>query len=591
MKSFSKIAFVCGSLFLGMSMLVGCEDERFSEIDSPDWLSELVDSLSSTTSSDVEEIDGYEDVYTIGETDYSSSWWTAFSKYYQVPDGETWQAQFTLNIDPSETLYYENFALVITNDVDRNDSDYKEYGAIRFDATSDTTSYNSQWGSDFWSFYFSFTSATLLFSPDADYAVTNLSSLGGTVTVTVDRSDPDAFTVTMTNGTQTKTYAQPYALGNLNTDTNNDTIRCFLAPEGSYINFKTTTIVPIGGLTSADDKNPVSMELQNVPEQIQMGDDLETVLADVTAVVTFEEDVTKTVTADELTFSVVPDMTSPGEKTLVAVYNKTYNGENCDTPVVASATITVISNVVSIAVTSAPTYYYYTTTATEGLSRTMAFYSSDVVVTATYEDGSTGVLSNSLLTFSSDDIYAAEGTYEFTVKYGDLSATSYVNVEEVSTAVQVTNDPVGDSSFSASYLGDYSNTFSVSGGETKSISFTNYTNGNYNWNNFIVVMCEDGDTNTLVAVCRADDYMVTGTCLSNGYSDDRASWDAWLAVMNGAKVTVYVTNCNNGTADVQCVMVGTDSNTYTQYYLGVDISELSDPAFAMSIEAAYLVFD
>jgi hypothetical protein len=32
--------------------------------------------------------------------------------------------------------------------------------------------------------------------------------------------------------------------------------------------------------------------------------------------------------------------------------------------------------------------------------------------------------------------------------------------------------------------------------------------------------------------------------------------------MNGAKVTVYVTNCNNGTADVQAVITGNDGKTY-----------------------------
>lgn len=43
--------------------------------------------------------------------------------------------------------------------------------------------------------------------------------------------------MTMTNGTVTKTYKQPTAFVNLNADASNTNIRCFLVPEGSYIDF------------------------------------------------------------------------------------------------------------------------------------------------------------------------------------------------------------------------------------------------------------------------------------------------------------------------------------------------------------------
>ena len=68
----------------------------------------------------------------------------------------------------------------------------------------------------------------------------------------------------MTNGVATKTYAQPNKEPNLNADASNTNIRCFLVPEGSYIDFLQTNIVPVGGLTSAADKNPISMILQDV---------------------------------------------------------------------------------------------------------------------------------------------------------------------------------------------------------------------------------------------------------------------------------------------------------------------------------------
>ena len=46
----------------------------------------------------------------------------------------------------------------------------------------------------------------------------NVQKLGGKVTLTIDRTNAEAFTVKMTNGTVTKTYQQPYQLENLIAD-------------------------------------------------------------------------------------------------------------------------------------------------------------------------------------------------------------------------------------------------------------------------------------------------------------------------------------------------------------------------------------
>lgn len=61
--------------------------------------------------------------------------------------------------------------------------------------------------------------------------------------------------------------------------------------------------------------------------------------------------------------------------------------------------------------------------------------------------------------------------------------------------------------------------------------------------------------------------------------------------MNGAKVTVYVTNCGNSTADIQAVMVGTKGKTSTQYYLGINTIDPNDLCFTLSVEKAHLVFN
>ena len=200
-------------------------------------------------------------MYTVGATDFSTGWWAVFSKYYQIPEGETWIAQFNLGINPNATNTYKNFALIICNDEDRGAADYKEYGAIRYDYQP---SGNSEWGD-----YIdrSLATSTLEFNTDTDSGV---DQLGGKVTLTVDRSQ-GGLIVTMSNGKVTKIYKQTQPVAALNADGTNSPIRCFLVPEGSFISFLGSTIEPIGGFTSAEDKEPLGMVLNGVPKKVLQG--------------------------------------------------------------------------------------------------------------------------------------------------------------------------------------------------------------------------------------------------------------------------------------------------------------------------------
>lgn len=350
MKHFYKITFFCCAAALWMLALASCEGGELYDVNAPEWISDKIQEIEDSKKEPEDEVlEGMqEDVYTIGNTDFTSGFWAAFSKYYVIPDGEKWNAVFNLNINPADNTYYKNFALIITNDVERGGEGYLEYGAIRFDVTGNPETYNSQWGDHI---DFQYISGTLLLDP-VDNKDENVQKLGGKVTLTVDRTSENAFTVKMTNGVATKTYAQPNKEPNLNVDASNTNIRCFLVPEGSYIDFLQTNIVPVGGLTSAADKNPVSMVLQNVPAQISLGTSLEEAMTNISAIVTFEEGVTKTVTASELHISAIPDMEQPGMKSLVAIYNKTFKGENSEQPIMANATFEVVEKIVSIEVTT-----------------------------------------------------------------------------------------------------------------------------------------------------------------------------------------------------------------------------------------------
>lgn len=578
MRNYNKIALACCSAAFGLFALTGCEGGEIFEVDAPDWISDKVQEIEDENSQ------GEEDVYTFGKTDFSSKFWEEFSKYYVVPDGRIWTAEFELHINPNATNTYKNFALVFTNDVDRGGEGYKEYGVIRFDTQP---SGNSEWGD-----YIdrSYIQSTLVFETDTDEGI---EKLGGKVTLTVDRTVENFFAVTMTNDVVTKTYEQPYEWDNLNAEESNTNIRCFLVVEGSYIDFLSSKIGTTGGGISAD-KNPISMILQNVPEDVDAGTPIEEAMASVTAIVTFEEDVTKTVKASELSFSAIPDIDTPGEKTLVAVYNKTFKGENCDSPIIANAKFNVVENIKSIAVTTQPTnttYYYYTSEATKSMQgRTLAFDPTGMVVTATTSSGGTRVLDNSKLTFSTIPAEAKTHTVTITASEG-ITATVDINVEESQVSQISYSGTVGAEDNSAGFLSAYSDNFEVSIGETKSVKFKNYSAGTDNWYNFIVVL--RNSNNGELGVFRADDYaMRNGAQYTNALqSGPQADWAAWLNnIKNGADVTVYVTNCGNSTADIQIIMVGTDGTNYYQYYLDIDEIDPDDLYFAMSVEKAHLVF-
>lgn len=487
---YNKLATVLCSAALGLLALTSCEGGDLFGINSPDWLSSKADSIAAEKAKNQggdEIIEGMqEDVYTIGATDYSTGWWAQFSKYYQVREGEKWIAQFNLNINPSATNTYKNFAMIICNDEDRGAANYKEYGAIRYDYQP---SGNSEWGD-----YIDRSLATsdLEFQTDTD---TGVDKLGGKVTLTVDRTE-GGLVVTMTNGTITKTYTQKSPLANLNADASNTTIRCFLVPEGSFINWLGSTVEPIGGFTSREDKQPLSMTLNGVPKKVLQGTSLEDAFANVTATIQFEQEVSTIVKYADLTFQAVPNMNSLGKKTLIAAYAKTFKGEAAAAPVI--------------------------------------------------------------------------GTAEFEV------------VDKLYTSIGATDNSTG-------WWGAHSENIKVGPKETFVSTFTNYTSGANNWNNFVIVLCKAD--NTEYAVVRADNYG-----WGNGYdactpSGGQADWGAWLAAMDGAKVTTYITNNGDGTADVKAVMVGNDGNTYIQEYTGINTVDPNDFYFRYTVDGCHLEFD
>lgn len=592
MKRLNKLAAVFCVAAMALTAMTGCEGSDMFSVNSPDWLSEKIDSIEKANQSTEEVLVGMnEDVYTVGNTDFSSGFWTSFSKYYVVQDNQKWNAVFNLNINPSATNTYKNFALVITNDVDRDGTGYTEYGAIRFD---NQPSGNSEWGDHIDR---SCVQSNLTFETDKDKGV---DKLGGKVTLTVDRSRVDTFMVKITNGTVTKTYIQPSKIANLNADESNTNIRCFLVPEGSYIDFMQSNVEPIGGYTSAQDKAPVSMVLNNVPAEVDENTPLEKAMENVSATVTFEEGVTKVIPAKELYFSAINDMDVSGTKNLIVIYNKTFKGENASTPIVAQKTFEVVPAIKALHIVSAPTrltYKYYEAAGiTNPASAVFPVDTKGLTVQATYLNGVTRDITLDKLVISAVPMKAGKQAVTVTAKNG-VKTTFDVTVEK-HAATFVTPSPaiLGAEDCTTGWWGAHLDAdVKVPAGETRAFSFTNL-GGAANWNNYVVVL-----RNAALAeyvVVRSDNYGWTGdnsgpygwkNCTAG--STGAADWATWLAGMNGAKVVVYVTNNNNGTADVLAITTGTDGKVNTQYYYGIDGVDANDLFVDFTVDSSCLKFD
>lgn len=485
---YNKLATVFCSAALGLMALTSCEGGDLYSVGAPSWISAKADSIANAKSEDSGEvIEGLqEDVYDIGKADYSAGFFT-LGKTYVVPAGEKWQAQFNLLVNP-DNKYYKNFYIVLNNYPGELGD---EYGVIRFD--NDPTK-NSEWNTVGTEIDRSLVGGNFTNSSGDDDTDGSVQQMNGKITLTVDRSNGGLY-IEMTNGTLTKTYTQTTSFPSTGSDTD---LACRIGVEGSLVSFLGSTIEPIGGYTSREDKKPLSMVLNGVPKKVLLGSTMEEAFANVTATVEFEQGVTKDIPASELNFQTIPDMFSLGKKTLMAAYAKTFKGEAAD-PVIGAAEFTVV-----------------------------------------------------------DKLYTS----------------------------------VGATDNSTAFWGDHSQLVKVAAGETFVTRFTNYTSGQNNWNNFVIVLTKSN--NDEYAVVRADNYG-WGAGYDNNpnlvTSGGQADWGAWLAAMDGAKVTTAVTNNGDGTADVQAVMEGTDGVTYVQEYKGIAIDDPDDFYFHFTVDGSHIEFD
>ncbi|MCR5031601.1 MAG: LamG domain-containing protein [Lachnospiraceae bacterium] len=160
----------------------------------------------------------------------------------------------------------------------------------------------------------------------------------------------------------------------------------------------------------------------------------------------------------------------------------------------------------------------------------------------------------------------------------------------------IEREKVGYTDLTTPFWTTFSNIWKVEEGKTLYKSFTNYTDGANNWDNFLVVLqstptghsAEAAEGYKEYAVVRADNWgwgegydgIATAECDWN--------WDTFAEDMNGAHVLLAITN-NGSTADITATVTTESGKVYTQTYTGIAVD--GEVYATLLCEASYLLVD
>ena len=538
-------------------------------VNGPDWLSEKIDSIANSNKGTAPTISPT----TLGATDNSDAWWTShLDADIKIESNKSYSTTFTNYTSGGNN--WNNYVVVLRK------ADKTEYAVMRSDDYCWGDAVGGNGGP----------LITHSNSASDDWGAWLAQMNGAKVTVTVTNyGDNTADVVAEVTGTEGLTSTQKY----LGIPVESSDLYLDFTTDGCHYVFDKAEM----DVADVKDQQPESMELIDVPAEVDKGTSLKDFTSTLKAKVTYADGAVKEVTASDLEFVVVPDMETVGEKYVVATLKKTLLGKTADKTISANAKFSVVAGIKSITVTKAPehtNYYFFNSSAFASADRTLAFDPTGMEVTAKYVEGEDAVLDNSKLTFSA--IPATAGKHEVTITTENGRKTTVeVNVAESKlVAANPTPSVVGATDNSSAFWTEFSDDIKVPAGKTLEYGFTNYTDAASNWHNFCVILRNASLTEYVVV--RADNY---GWTYDNsgpyGYKDctpsgGQTDWAAWLAAMNGAKCKVYITNNNNGRADIQITMLGNDGVTYTQSYLGISGIDVNDLQSALTVENAHVVF-
>jgi len=546
--------------------LVGCEKLDIYSIDAPSDLQHRIDSIAAAKPNTGDTT--YITITTpiVGAENNSSGWWSAFSDYFAIPSNKLLHLEFINH--GTGVNNWNNWNLAVTNEIaDRAAADYKEYFVIRADAWG--------WGGKMANDGFPFDIKMMTQNyPDIngngdiwdDFRTT---MQGAKVTIEIDHSATGNVFVTATavgtNGvTLVETYKQEVSA--------TADIVSFLICDGSYFEMKKAYLIP-SKVTVVEDVNPVSITVAGTPKFIEFGN--KNFWGDAKATVTFSDGSSAQVDSTDISFNVIPDMTTLGIKTVVVAYSKTKQGAYTKA-ISTFYTLEVTNPVVSLEVTTLPemTKYYYFN------NNPILFDKKGIVVTATYSNGTKSIIPNETLTFGK--IPAASGTQNVVISY--VGATKTVTTTFPVTLIKGISQ-VGATDFSSAWWTAFSDDYKVASGSSKTITMYCYSDNLANWHSPCTILRKADKTE--YGVVRMDSFG-WGSGYGTAILTSDWNWDIFRSNISGSKVVITVTNNGNNTADILYNVTYANGEKHFQKYAGVTVDS-SDLNCALVTEVSYLV--
>lgn len=548
--------------------LVGCEEVDIYSIDSPSDLQARIDSIAAAKAAQDTGDTTFIDISTtiVGAEDNSTGWNGAHSDYFTIPTGKLLHLEFVNH--GTGVNNWNNWNLAVTN-VEENSEDYDPnngevgYFTLRADAWG--------WGND--DFDIGVVSHNYP-DTDGDDDIWNdfrTTMQGAYVTIEVDHAAVGYAFVTATaegtNGTVLEmTYNQPVSA--------TEDIAAFLVVDGSHFEMKEAFLLP-SRIEEIVDAQPVSIDVAGAPAALEIGN--ENFWGNATATVTFDDGSSTAVDSADLSINVIPDMTTVGEKTILVAYNKTKQGELTQA-VSTFYNLNVINAVSSLEITTLPDVTTYTFPGPAA----PVFDPTGMVVTATYSDGTTGVIANEVLQF---EIPGEDGAQDAVVSY--VGATSTVSTTVPITNVMGGTNQVGASDLSTGFWIAFSNEYNVASGSSKTFKMDLYSTEANNWNSPVVILRKADLTE--YAVVRMDNFGWGDGYDGNDNLTTSHDWnfDVFAENLDGSYIEVTVTNVGDGTANIRYDVTYANGDTHFQLYESVAVDG-SDLNCAITIDGCYV---
>lgn len=557
-------------LYIGAAT-TSCEGgiERYN-IDAPDNIQQIADSIAEEKA----KIDTGDTVYVtiansiVGAEDCSTVWDGATSQWFTVPANRLLHIDFINH--GSEANNWNNWNLRLA-DASENKV---ELFVIRSDAYG--------WGNaDFALSAMEFNYGKLAASAGVEDLWAYFRSVmdGARVEMEIDHSKTGNVYVTATMYAQNgdilvEKYHQPVSA--------TEDIYATLVCDGSWFDIKNAYTVT-SKVQALEDFDAVSISVSGMPQSLEIGQT--DFWGSAVATVTFADGSQAVADTADITFSVIPDLNTVGEKTVVLSYSKTKLGQAGAT-VLGYYTLNVVNNVVSIAVTKMPyldTYYIFDQL--EGTK--LRFDTCGIVVTATYADNTTGVIANNVLVF--DSIPAVVGTPEVKITYvgstDEFTTTCQINV------VKGTSE-VGKADYSNGFGATSTPDVPVQAGDSVVLKGMLYSLSLQNYHSPCVILRKANLSE--YAVFRMDHFGwggswdaikdVQGKVVSNW------NWDFFRQYLTYSLVTITVKNNGDGTAYVKYDVVYPNGEKHFQYYTGIPIDDIADLQISIVPESSYMVF-